>query len=240
MTKFEAGVRYEIRKLLKHIGLFIAGVAIFLGAIQLTFFPFTGVAGFGSVGSNGAGSFAFLFLIFWTAIAFGSDAGFFLQSGLTRREVFVIFVLAVATEAFVFAFLDVVLSLTLSGIRSGQPFSLSASLYAVTVLIQAFLLNLAVAFCSLAVTVLKRRIGAGWTTVLVLGIFLLATVGLPALLSLFIGGTEAYGRFVAALMGSPYASELHTVFYLVVALASSALTWLLLRRVNADRFAAGR
>lgn len=241
MTKFEAGVRYEMRKLLKHILFSIVGVVVFVGAIQVISLPFTGFAGFGSVGFGGSYAFAFLFIVFWTAIAFGKDAGLFLQSGLARRELFAIFVLAVVVEALAFALLDAVMSLAVPGFWIEQSLFLRmAGSYTAALFVQVFLLNLAVASCSLVLSALQRRVGTGWTVALLIGLYVLATVVLPGFFLLVPGGIEAYGRFLAVLMWSPYAPGMPFVFCLIVALACSALTWALLRRANADRFAAAR
>ncbi|HIW77107.1 MULTISPECIES: hypothetical protein [Gordonibacter] len=236
MTKFKVAVRYVLKKLLKQSALFVVCTAIGLAALQLLF----SVLGYGFVSFSGVDSFIIIFLIFWTVITFGKDAGFFLQSGLTRWEMFLIFALAVVAEAFLFALLSVVLALVMQGLWPGHSLLYTTGSFVLTVFIQVFLLNFAVASCALAATVLQRRIGTGWTAVVVIGLFFFVTIGLPALFSLFIGGIEAYGTFMASLMGSPYAPALPAVLYLVVSLAALALTWLLLRRANADRFAAGR
>ncbi len=175
-----------------------------------------------------------LFFVCWTAIAFGKDAGLFLQSGLTRREMFVIFSLAVVVEAFGFALLDAVMSLAVPGFWVEQSLFLRMTgSYTIALFVQVFLLNLAVASCTLVVKVLQRRVGTGWTVVLLIGLYALATVVLPGFFMLVPGGIEAYGRFVAALMWSPFAPAIPVVL-------SLALTWALLRRANADRFAATR
>lgn len=237
MTKFQAGVCYEMQKLLKHAVFFIVGAAAFMGVIQLVFRAF----GSEFVRFGGVGSFAFFFIVFWTAIAFGKDTGFFLQSGLTRREVFKIFVLAVVVEALVFALLDAVLSLAVPGFWVEQSFFLRmAGSYSAALFLQVFLLNLAVASCTLAVNALQRRVGTGWTVAFLIGLYALATVVLPAFFFLFPGGIEAYGGFMAALMWSPYVPAMPFVFYLIVALASTLFTGVLLHRVSAERIAAER
>lgn len=237
MTKIKVGMRYELCKLLKTIGIYLLGAAIVLLAIQLIF----QAIGFESVGYSGVDPLIYIFLMFWTVIVFGKDAGFLLQSGLTRREVFLIFLVAVAVEALVFSLLSVMLSLILSSIWPEQfLFLRMTGSSALTVLVQLFLLYLAVTSCSFAVTVLERRIGTGWTAMVVIGLFFFISMGLPALLSLMLGGMDAYGNFITALMDSPNISVMFSALYLVVSLATLALTWLLLRRANADRFAAGR
>lgn len=236
MTKFKAAMYYEIKKLLKQSALFVMGVALALVEIELVF----RALGYDSVGFSGVDSLIILFLIFWTVITFGKDAGFFLQSGLTRRAVFAIFAVTVVAEAFLFALLSVVLALVMQGLWPGHSLSHTTGFFLLTVFFQMFVMNLAVASCALTLTVLKRRIGMGWTVVLVIGLFMFVTIGFPSLCTHFLGGVEAYGTFLAALMNSPYAPAMPFAFYLIVALATLALTWALLRRANADRFAAGR
>lgn len=237
MTKLEMGIRYETKKLLKHLALFIAGVVVFLGAIQVIFL----LAGAGLVDFGGSYSFAFFFLIFWTAIVFGKDAGLFLQSGFTRRELFVVFVLAVVVETLVLALLDAVLSLLAPGFWLDQSLFLRmAGSYTAVLFIRVFLLNLAVASCTLVVTMLRLRVGTGWTVAFLVGLYLLVAVGLPYLFGLIPGGIEAYSMFMVALVGSSHASAISLAFYLAIALISAALTWVLLRRANAECFSAGR
>lgn len=241
MTKFKAGLRYELQKLLKHIVLFIVGAVAFLVVIQLMFLPFTGLEGFGSISFSGSYAFTFLFLVFWTAIAFGKDAGLFLQSGFTRRELFLIFAVAVVVEALVFALLDAALSLAVPDYWRSQSFFLNmAGTYSAALFLQIALLNLAVASCTLVVTALQRRIGTGWTATVLIGLYALVTLILPLFFFSLPGGGEAWSGFVKALMWSPFAQGQPIVFYLILMLASAALTWLLLRRINADRFAAGK
>ncbi|BAK44876.1 hypothetical protein [Eggerthella sp. YY7918] len=241
MTKLEAGMRYEMQKLLKHIAFFIVGAVAFVGAIQVIFLPVTGFEGFGSVGFSGAYTFVFLFLVFWTAIAFGKDAGLFLQSGFTRRELFVVFVVAVVAEALVFALLDAMLSLAVPGFWREQSFFLRiAGSYTAALFVQIFLLNLAVASCTLVVTALQRRIGTGWTATILIGLYVFVALILPVFFFSLPGGGEAWSGFVMALMWSPFEQGQPIVFYLILVLVSASLTWFLLRRVNADRFAAGR
>lgn len=239
MTKLKAGVRYEMLKLLKHMALFIAGVAWFLVAIQLIYFV---VVGSGSVVFGGTYSLVFLFLIFWTAITFEKDAGFFLQSGLSRREVFATFALTIAAEALAFALLDAALSLVVPGFWVEQSLFLhDAGSYSVALFGQVFLINLAVVSCTLAVTVFRRRTSTGWTVLLLVGLLILATVWVPSLFSLAPNHIRAYGMFLGILMFSPNVSlVLSFVLYLVVVLVTLAFTWLLLRRASADRFAAGK
>lgn len=241
MTKFKVGLRYELQKLLKHIVLFIVGAVAFLVVIQLMFLPLTGLEGFGSISYSGSYAFTFLFLVFWTAIAFGKDTGLFLQSGFTRREMFLIFVAAVVVEALVFALLDAIMSLAVPDYWRSQSFFLNmAGTYSAALFFQVTLLNLAVASCTLVVTALQRRVGTGWTVACLIALYVFMAVGLPALFSLIPGGIEAYGTFLAGLMWSPFAPSLPFVFYFAVAVVTLALTWLLLRRANADRFAAGK
>ena len=108
-----------------------------------------------------------------------------------------------------------------------------AGSYSAALFIQVFLLNLTVASCTLVVTVLKRRVGTGWTVAILIGLYALVAVVLPGFFLLVPGGIEAYGRFLAALTGSPFAPAIPVVL-------CAALTWALLRRANADRFAAAR
>ena len=64
-------------------------------------------------------------------------------------------------------------------------------------------------------------------------IYALVAVVIPGFFLVVPGGIEAYGRFLAALTGLPFAPAIPVVL-------CAALTWALLRRANADRFAAAR
>lgn len=234
MTKFQAGVRYEMKKLLRALCLFVAGMAAALGALWLI----SWAGWFGIVSFGNLYSFVLLFLAFWLPIAFGRDAGLFLQSGLTRRQAFAIFALVAVVESLAFAIADGALSLATPLFwRWQSPVLGPTGVYTGALFAQVLLLNLTVAFSGLAVAALQKRVGTRWTVAIALSLFTVVFAGLPALFSLFPGGTEAFAAFVLSVASSPDAPEgtdaLRVIFFAVAPVVATAITWALVRRTEA-------
>lgn len=234
MMKFQAALRYEMARMLKALGALVATAVALMGAVTFVSHAF----GLYYLSFGSMYSFAVLFLVFWTAIAFGRDSRFFLQSGLARRQVFAVFAAVAAAEALAFALIDGVLSLALPDFWAVQSWVLGKfDGYSAALLAHVLLLNLAAAFSALAVAALQKRIGSGWTALLVFVLAMTVFSGVPALFSLFPGGTESLGAFVAAFIGSPYAPEPSRAFapvavYATTAVAMVAATWALMRRAE--------
>lgn len=231
MTKFEAGLRYEMGKMLKALGLFVAGIAVLMAAIRLTALAF----GFCFVYFNGTYSFALVFLVVWLLAVFERDAALLAQSGLARRQAFSVLALTIAAAALVFALADGALSLAVPGFWSDHSLVLGASDgYTAALFGHVLLLNMAVAFFAFAVAAVQRRVGTGWTVALMVCLFTMVFVGLPSVFSLFPGGAEALSAYMLSLTGSPHAPEwgraVPAATFAAVAVAAAAVAWALMRR----------
>ena len=110
MTKLKAALAYETKKTACNLGLFVAGVAAFVGAVDLIALA----SGYPGMAFSGLYTWSFLFLGFATIVAFNRDWPFFLQNGLTRAQSFGVFAAMCVFSSVALALLDGVLSLRVS------------------------------------------------------------------------------------------------------------------------------
>ena len=106
MTKLKAALAYETKKTACNLGLFVAGVAAFVGAVDLIALA----SGYPGMAFSGLYAWSFLFLGFATIVAFNRDWPFFLQNGLTRAQSFGVFAAMCVFSSVALALLDGVLS----------------------------------------------------------------------------------------------------------------------------------
>lgn len=83
MTKLKAALAYETKKTACNLGLFVAGVAAFVGAVDLIALA----SGYPGMAFSGLYAWSFLFLGFATIVAFNRDWPFFPAKRLDQGPV---------------------------------------------------------------------------------------------------------------------------------------------------------
>ena len=157
MTKLKAALAYETKKTACNLGLFVAGVAAFVGAVDLIAFA----SGYPGMAFSGLYAWSFLFLGFATIVAFNRDWPFFLQNGLTRAQSFGVFAAMCVFSSVALALLDGVLSSAFPAAWKAQSLVMfQIDGYSAGAFFYVLMLNLAVSFSVLAGVVLRKRAGA--------------------------------------------------------------------------------
>ena len=217
MTKLKAALAYETKKTACNLGLFVAGVAAFVGAVDLIAFA----SGYPGMAFSGLYAWSFLFLGFATIVAFNRDWPFFLQNGLTRAQSFGVFAAMCVFSSVALALLDGVLSSAFPAAWKAQSLVMfQIDGYSAGAFFYVLMLNLAVSFSVLAGVVLRKRAGA-----------LLTALALVAIVAVPIAG------LIETVAGSPYARDVHlaqaaVLYALAVAVAAGA-AWAIMRRTEA-------
>ena len=234
MTKLKAALAYETKKTACNLGLFVAGVAAFVGAVDLIAFA----SGYPGMAFSGLYAWSFLFLGFATIVAFNRDWPFFLQNGLTRAQSFGVFAAMCVFSSVALALLDGVLSSAFPAAWKAQSlvmFQIDGS--SAGAFFYGVVRNLAVSFSVLAGVVLRKRAGALLTALALVAIVAVLVAGAPTLAALVSGSAVPIAGLIETVAGSPYARDVHlaqaAVLYALAAAVAAGAAWAIMRRTEA-------
>ena len=234
MTKLKAALAYETKKTACNLGLFVAGVAAFVGAVDLIAFA----SGYPGMAFSGLYTWSVLVLGFATIVAFNRDWPFFLQNGLTRAQSFGVFAAMCVFSSVALALLDGVLSSAFPAAWKAQSLVMfQIDGYSAGAFFYVLMLNLAVSFSVLAGVVLRKRAGALLTALALVAIVAVLVAGAPTLAALVSGSAVPIAGLIETVAGSPYARDVHlaqaaVLYALAVAVAAGA-AWAIMRRTEA-------
>ena len=234
MTKLKAALAYETKKTACNLGLFVAGVAAFVGAVDLIAFA----SGYPGMAFSGLYAWSFLFLGFATIVAFNRDWPFFLQNGLTRAQSFGVFAAMCVFSSVALALLDGVLSSAFPAAWKAQSLVMfQIDGYSAGAFFYVLMLNLAVSFSVLAGVVLRKRAGALLTALALVAIVAVLVAGAPTLAALVSGSAVPIAGLIETVAGSPYARDVHlaqaAVLYALAAAVAAGAAWAIMRRTEA-------
>ena len=234
MTKLKAALAYETKKTACNLGLFVAGVAAFVGAVDLIALA----SGYPGMAFSGLYTWSFLFLGFATIVAFNRDWPFFLQNGLTGAQSFGVFAAMCVFSSVALALLDGVLSSAFPVAWKAQSLVMfQIDGYSAGAFFYVLMLNLAVSFSVLAGVVLRKRAGALLTALALVAIVAVLVAGAPTLAALVSGSAVPIAGLIETVAGSPYAHDVHLVqaivLYALVAAVAAGAAWALMRRTEA-------
>ena len=234
MTKLKAALAYETKKTACNLGLFVAGVAAFVGAVDLIALA----SGYPGMAFSGLYAWSFLFLGFATIVAFNRDWPFFLQNGLTRAQSFGVFAAMCVFSSVALALLDGVLSSAFPAAWKAQSLVMfQIDGYSAGAFFYALMLNLAVSFSVLAGVVLRKRAGALLTALALVAIVAVLVAGAPTLAALVSGSAVPIAGLIETVAGSPYARDVHlaqaAVLYALAAAVAAGAAWAIMRRTEA-------
>ena len=234
MTKLKAALAYETKKTACNLGLFVAGVAAFVGAVDLIALA----SGYPGMAFSGLYTWSVLVLGFATIVAFNRDWPFFLQNGLTRAQSFGVFAAMCVFSSVALALLDGVLSSAFPAAWKAQSLVMfQIDGYSAGAFFYVLMLNLAVSFSVLAGVVLRKRAGALLTALALVAIVAVLVAGAPTLAALVSGSAVPIAGLIETVAGSPYARDVHlaqaaVLYALAVAVAAGA-AWAIMRRTEA-------
>ncbi len=234
MTKLKAALAYETKKTACNLGLFVAGVAAFVGAVDLIALA----SGYPGMAFSGLYASSFLFLGFATIVAFNRDWPFFLQNGLTRAQSFGVFAAMCVFSSVALALLDGVLSSAFPAAWKAQSLVMfQIDGYSAGAFFYVLMLNLAVSFSVLAEVVLRKRAGALLTALALVVIVAVLVAGAPTLAALVSGSAVPIAGLIETVAGSPYARDVHlaqaAVLYALAAAVAAGAAWAIMRRTEA-------
>ncbi len=234
MTKLKAALAYETKKTACNLGLFVAGVAAFVGAVDLIALA----SGYPGMAFSGLYAWSFLFLGFATIVAFNRDWPFFLQNGLTRAQSFGVFAAMCVFSSVALALLDGVLSSAFPAAWKAQSLVMfQIDGYSAGAFFYVLMLNLAVSFSVLAGVVLRKRAGALLTALALVAIVAVLVAGAPTLAALVSGSAVPIAGLIETVAGSPYARDVHlaqaAVLYALAAAVAAGAAWAIMRRTEA-------
>ena len=234
MTKLKAALAYETKKTACNLGLFVAGVAAFVGAVDLIALA----SGYPGMAFSGLYAWSFLFLGFATIVAFNRDWPFFLQNGLTRAQSFGVFAAMCVFSSVALALLDGVLSSAFPAAWKAQSLVMfQIDGYSAGAFFYVLMLNLAVSFSVLAGAVLRKRAGALLTALALVAIVAVLVAGAPTLAALVSGSAVPIAGLIETVAGSPYARDVHlaqaAVLYALAAAVAAGAAWAIMRRTEA-------
>ena len=234
MTKLKAALGYETKKTACNLGLFVAGVAAFVGAVDLIALA----SGYPGMAFSGLYAWSFLFLGFATIVAFNRDWPFFLQNGLTRAQSFGVFAAMCVFSSVALALLDGVLSSAFPAAWKAQSLVMfQIDGYSAGAFFYVLMLNLAVSFSVLAGVVLRKRAGALLTALALVAIVAVLVAGAPTLAALVSGSAVPIAGLIETVAGSPYARDVHlaqaAVLYALAAAVAAGAAWAIMRRTEA-------
>ena len=234
MTKLKAALAYETKKTACNLGLFVAGVAAFVGAVDLIALA----SGYPGMAFSGLYAWSFLVLGFATIVAFNRDWPFFLQNGLTRAQSFGVFAAMCVFSSVALALLDGVLSSAFPAAWKAQSLVMfQIDGYSAGAFFYVLMLNLAVSFSVLAGVVLRKRAGALLTALALVVIVAVLVAGAPTLAALVSGSAVPIAGLIETVAGSPYARDVHlaqaAVLYALAAAVAAGAAWAIMRRTEA-------
>ena len=234
MTKLKAALAYETKKTACNLGLFVAGVAAFVGAVDLIALA----SGYPGMAFSGLYAWSFLFLGFATIVAFNRDWPFFLQNGLTRAQSFGVFAAMCVFSSVALALLDGFLSSAFPAAWKAQSLVMfQIDGYSAGAFFYVLMLNLAVSFSVLAGVVLRKRAGALLTALALVAIVAVLVAGAPTLAALVSGSAVPIAGLIETVAGSPYARDVHlaqaAVLYALAAAVAAGAAWAIMRRTEA-------